>query len=378
MLRPDEVVIDQRIRFLYRNYTNVMSIRDVTPTNVYFGENRWYRGKQWLMDGWDHEKDTTRCFALKDVWLYHDQDILEWLEELMSSGASGLKSHINTLNERIVSLDNQLRIVTDEIIRKDEALANLKDYVLRLEEDERAALAKVKQLEQHIASYPISPAPALPDPRKDPFISFKSFRPSSSVDQDRVPGEDSFSESQSEEAQVLSMSDFNPAVTEDTLPKDDSFSDEELDSIADAMEIPFPAEAAEVLKMPQPELPDRLVLKPEERQVTHEEAVHRLGVVLRGNDSLRQARDQFPNGSVVVYEPAESYGPVQTSAVPWELEDGTIVTRLVGIDGWVEVAALRSASFKEAAAYGEQKLRGIKASPYDNNGINFRKGRIDD
>lgn len=56
-----------RLVFEYRNYRGEVSIRQVQPMRVYFGNTEWHPESQWLLEAADLEKNAVRDFAMKDI-----------------------------------------------------------------------------------------------------------------------------------------------------------------------------------------------------------------------------------------------------------------------------------------------------------------------
>lgn len=55
---------DRVIQFEYTNHRGETAIRTIEPTEIYFGSNEYYPEKQWLLRGYDLNKDNFRTFAL--------------------------------------------------------------------------------------------------------------------------------------------------------------------------------------------------------------------------------------------------------------------------------------------------------------------------
>lgn len=51
----------------YTNYRGELSIRRIVPLRLWFGSNQWHTEPQWLLDGFDLDKQEERTFALKDL-----------------------------------------------------------------------------------------------------------------------------------------------------------------------------------------------------------------------------------------------------------------------------------------------------------------------
>ena len=55
------------IKFEYKNWKGVTSIRTVTPINIWFGHTEWHKDDQWLLLALDEDKQAERNFAIKDI-----------------------------------------------------------------------------------------------------------------------------------------------------------------------------------------------------------------------------------------------------------------------------------------------------------------------
>ncbi len=53
----------------YKNWKGVKSTRTVTPieSSLRFAPTKWHPEPQWVIDAWDHEKESVRTFAMKDI-----------------------------------------------------------------------------------------------------------------------------------------------------------------------------------------------------------------------------------------------------------------------------------------------------------------------
>jgi len=54
------------VRFSYTNYKGVTSMRTVEPIAISFGSTEFHPDRQWLMKGYDLDKQDYRVFALCD------------------------------------------------------------------------------------------------------------------------------------------------------------------------------------------------------------------------------------------------------------------------------------------------------------------------
>ncbi len=55
------------LHFTYRNYKGVTSDRKVIPLSIYFGSTEYHKEEQWLMSGFDLDKQADRVFAVCDI-----------------------------------------------------------------------------------------------------------------------------------------------------------------------------------------------------------------------------------------------------------------------------------------------------------------------
>lgn len=51
----------------YTNYQGMRTLRRVIPHEIRFGTNDWHLEPQWLLIGFDVDKEQFREFALKDI-----------------------------------------------------------------------------------------------------------------------------------------------------------------------------------------------------------------------------------------------------------------------------------------------------------------------
>ena len=60
------------VRFVYQNYKGEVEERLVRPIRLWFGSTAWYRTPQWLLEGFDVDRQATRDFSLAairtDTW----------------------------------------------------------------------------------------------------------------------------------------------------------------------------------------------------------------------------------------------------------------------------------------------------------------------
>jgi hypothetical protein len=60
-------IVAASVAFRYRNHRGEVTTRRVETTRLYWGRTEWHPEKQWLLDGWDHDKGAFRTFALGDI-----------------------------------------------------------------------------------------------------------------------------------------------------------------------------------------------------------------------------------------------------------------------------------------------------------------------
>jgi ribonuclease HI len=58
---------NKKLKITYKNYRDVVTDREITPINIWFGATQWHPKEQWLLKAYDHTKDDERDFALVDI-----------------------------------------------------------------------------------------------------------------------------------------------------------------------------------------------------------------------------------------------------------------------------------------------------------------------
>lgn len=58
---------NKQLIFEYKNWKGEISIRNVVPVEIRFGNTEWHPEEQWLMKAWDFDKGDYREFAMKDI-----------------------------------------------------------------------------------------------------------------------------------------------------------------------------------------------------------------------------------------------------------------------------------------------------------------------
>lgn len=59
--------VEQKIRFYYNNWRGESAIREAIVFGIFFGETKWHPKKQWIIEGFDVEKNAIRHFAMIDM-----------------------------------------------------------------------------------------------------------------------------------------------------------------------------------------------------------------------------------------------------------------------------------------------------------------------
>lgn len=55
------------LAILYRNYRGETSVRRIIPERFWFGSTDWHPTPQWLLDAYDLDRRSERCFAVRDI-----------------------------------------------------------------------------------------------------------------------------------------------------------------------------------------------------------------------------------------------------------------------------------------------------------------------
>lgn len=55
------------VKIHYTNWQGVTSERLIVPEDMVFDENEYHKGTQWLLQGFDLDKQAGRTFAMKDI-----------------------------------------------------------------------------------------------------------------------------------------------------------------------------------------------------------------------------------------------------------------------------------------------------------------------
>lgn len=61
------VAQEQVVAFEYINHQGHMARRRVLPERIWFGSTDWHREPQWLLEGFDCDRQAVRCFAMRDI-----------------------------------------------------------------------------------------------------------------------------------------------------------------------------------------------------------------------------------------------------------------------------------------------------------------------
>jgi len=68
--------VSKRIQITYTNYKELTGIRIITPIKVWFGSTAWYPEEQWLLTGFDHDKEALRDYALLRIQNFSNLDVI--------------------------------------------------------------------------------------------------------------------------------------------------------------------------------------------------------------------------------------------------------------------------------------------------------------
>lgn len=55
------------VQFTYTNHRGETSLRKILPIRLWFGSTAWHPDPQWLLEGFDLDKQATRDFAMEGV-----------------------------------------------------------------------------------------------------------------------------------------------------------------------------------------------------------------------------------------------------------------------------------------------------------------------
>lgn len=70
----------------YINSLGEGSVRIIEPGRFYFGSNHYHKEEQWLLDAFDHSRQSIRTFAMKDISWWEPYSFGVDVEESNSSG----------------------------------------------------------------------------------------------------------------------------------------------------------------------------------------------------------------------------------------------------------------------------------------------------
>ncbi len=69
------------LEFIYRNHRGEVSKRQMIPRALVWGATEWHPEPQWLIRGWDIEKDAVRHYALNDMSGKNVRRFVDYVEE---------------------------------------------------------------------------------------------------------------------------------------------------------------------------------------------------------------------------------------------------------------------------------------------------------
>ena len=58
---------NEAVCMVYTNYRGETSVRNVIPIKIWYGKTDWHQQEQWLLDGFDIDKNSERTFAMIDI-----------------------------------------------------------------------------------------------------------------------------------------------------------------------------------------------------------------------------------------------------------------------------------------------------------------------
>lgn len=65
---PDQQKDAQKeICILYTNHRGETSVRRLVPIRIWFGKTEWHPEEQWLLEGFDLDRQAARSYALKEI-----------------------------------------------------------------------------------------------------------------------------------------------------------------------------------------------------------------------------------------------------------------------------------------------------------------------
>lgn len=67
-------ILNNPIRFKYKNWKDEISIRTLIPIEVWYGESDFHKGTQWFLKAYDLDKLDKRDFAIKDIIEYIEME----------------------------------------------------------------------------------------------------------------------------------------------------------------------------------------------------------------------------------------------------------------------------------------------------------------
>ena len=56
-----------KVKIDYTNWKGERSTREIIPIRMFWGENEYHIGFQWLLEAYDVTKDSARIFAMKYI-----------------------------------------------------------------------------------------------------------------------------------------------------------------------------------------------------------------------------------------------------------------------------------------------------------------------
>jgi hypothetical protein len=62
-----EIKINSIIMFNYKNWKDEKGVRTCVVEGIFYGSNAWHKEEQFLLNGFDLDKNEMRVYAMKDM-----------------------------------------------------------------------------------------------------------------------------------------------------------------------------------------------------------------------------------------------------------------------------------------------------------------------
>lgn len=57
----------KQVKILYTNWKGETAYRNIIPKTIEFKSTQWHKEEQWILNGFDIDKQADRGFAIKDI-----------------------------------------------------------------------------------------------------------------------------------------------------------------------------------------------------------------------------------------------------------------------------------------------------------------------